>query len=85
MHLRADNVCLEIQGFVQNGVVVLDDSMSLPEGAAVVVTYRAPPEIRVATNPKPVVLPIFDSDEPDTIDLTNDRLTEILDQEDASS
>jgi hypothetical protein len=78
-------VSLEIQGVVQNGVVVLDGSMSLPEGAAVVVTYRATPVIRVAKNPIPVVLPIFDSDEPGTIDLTNDRIAEILDQEDASA
>ena len=80
-----DNSSMEIQGVVQNGVLVLDDSMSLPEGAAVVVTYRATPVIRVAKNPIPVVLPIFDSDEPGTIDLTNDRIAEILDQEDASS
>ncbi|MEO8166220.1 MAG: hypothetical protein ABI619_12575 [Betaproteobacteria bacterium] len=76
---------MEIQGVVQNGVVVLDAAAALPEGAVVIVTYRAAPVIRVASNPKPVVLPIFDSGEPGTIDLTNDRIAEILDQEDASS
>jgi len=48
-------------------------------------TYRAVPVIRVSKNPRPVVLPIFDSDEPGTIDLTDERLAEILDEDDASS
>ena len=76
---------MEIQGVVQDGVVVVDGAISLPEGAVVVVTYREAPVIRVARNPVPVVLPIFDSDEPGTIDLTNDRIAEILDRDDASS
>jgi len=41
--------------------------------------------IRFAKNPVPVVLPIFDSDEPGTVDLTNDRIAELLEQEDAPS
>lgn len=76
---------MEIPGVVQNGVVVLDGTIELPEGAAVLVMYGASPVIRVAQNPKPVALPIFDSGESGTIDLTNDRIAEILDQEDASS
>ncbi|MEQ1903853.1 MAG: hypothetical protein ABL888_06690 [Pirellulaceae bacterium] len=76
---------MEIQGIVQNGVIVFDGRVSLPEGAVVVVTYQATPVIRVSQNPIPVVLPIFDSDEPGTIELTNDRIAEIMDQEDASS
>jgi hypothetical protein len=76
---------MEFQGVVQNGVVVLDDAITLPEGAAVVVTCREAPVIRFAKNPVSVVLPIFDSDEPGTIDLTNERIAEILDREDASS
>jgi hypothetical protein len=35
---------MEIRGRVHNGVVVLEGELPLPEGAAVTVTYPAPPE-----------------------------------------
>ena len=70
---------MEISGRVQNGVVVLDGEASLPDGASVIVTYHPSPVIRFAKNPVPVVLPIFYSDEPGTIDLTNDRIATSLD------
>ena len=76
---------MQVSGHVQNGVVVLDGAVSLPEGASVVVMYQESPVIRVAETRIPVVLPIFDADETATIDLTNERIAEILDQEDASS
>lgn len=72
---------MEIQGVIQNGVVVLDRSVSLPEGASVVVTYREAPMIRVAENQKRVEFPLFPSSEPGTLDLTNERIAEILDEE----
>jgi hypothetical protein len=72
---------MEISGTVQNGVVVLDGSVSLPEGANVVVIYRATPVIRVAKNRKRVELPLFPSSEPGSLDLTNERIAEILDEE----
>ena len=76
---------MEFSGRVQNGVVVLDGEASLPDGASVIVTYRPSPVIRFAKNPVPIVLPIFDSGEPGTIDLSNDRIAELLEQEDAPS
>lgn len=76
---------MEIQGVVQQGVVAVDDAISLPEGAFVVVTYQQAPVLRVARNPVPVMLPIFDWGEPGTIDLTNDRIADILDRDDTSS
>jgi hypothetical protein len=76
---------MEIPGIVQNVVVVFEQPIALPEGASVVVTYLEKPVIRFSDNPHPVVLPIFDSDQPGTLDLTNDRIAEIQDQEDASS
>lgn len=79
------NLHMEVAGRVQNGVVVFDRPMALPEGASVVVTYRETPVIHIAKNPRTVVLPIFDSGQPGTLDLTNDRIAEILDHEDASS
>jgi len=72
---------VEIAGTVENGVVVLDGSVSLPEGSNVVVTYRTTPVIRVAKNQKRVEFPLFPSSEPGTLDLTNERIAEILDDE----
>ncbi len=72
---------MEISGVVQNGVVVLDGSVSLPEGVNVVVTYRTTPVIRVAKNQKRVQFPLFPSPEPGTLDLTSERIAEILDDE----
>ena len=76
---------MELRGIVQNGVVVFEHPVALPDGASVVVTYREKPMIHFAKNPRTVVLPIFDSDQPGTLDLTNEQIAEILDQEDASS
>lgn len=80
-----NNSGMQVSGRVQNGVVVFEQPNALPDGAAVVVTYREKPVIRFSDNPRPVVLPIFDSDQPGTLDLTNDQIADILDQEDASS
>lgn len=80
-----DNVVMEIQGVIQNGVVVLDRSVSLPEGASVVVTYREAPVIRVAKSQKRVEFPLIPSSEPGSIDLTNERIYEILDEEDIAA
>ena len=76
---------MEIPGHVQNGVVVLDGPMSLPEGAAVTVIVRATPVIRVAKNQKRIEFPLVPSLNPGSIHLTNEMIGEILDQEDASS
>ena len=71
-----------VRGHVENGVVVLDGGPPLPEGAAVTVTYPAavaPP----AAAKKRVDFPLVRSARPGTIDLTNERIGEILDDEDA--
>lgn len=72
---------MEIFGTVQNGVVVLDGAVSLPEGANVVVICRTTPAIRVARNQKRVEFPLFPSSGPGTLDLTNEGIAEILDDE----
>ena len=76
---------MEISGIVQNGVVVLDGSVLLPEGVNVVVTYRTSPVIRVAKNQKRVEFPLFPSSEPGTVDLTSERIAEILDDEETEA
>jgi hypothetical protein len=83
--LPVDNDRMEIQGVVQNGVVVLEGSVALPEGAVVTVTVRTKPEIRVAKAPQRVDFPIFPSDTPGSIPLTNERIAQILEEEDIES
>jgi hypothetical protein len=73
---------MELSGHVQNGVIVLDDSVSLPEGAAVVVTYVETQANSVCNQAKRVELPLVSSGEPGSIHLTNERIYEILDSED---
>ncbi|MEX1027993.1 MAG: hypothetical protein WD049_08310 [Candidatus Paceibacterota bacterium] len=81
----SDNCYMEISGRVQNGVVVLDESVVLPEGAAVTVILRSGSVIRVAKHRKRVELPLVSSDSPGSLHLTNDRIYEILDEEDAEA
>jgi hypothetical protein len=76
---------LEIPGRVQDGVVILEGPVSLPEGAAVTVVLRARPAIRVAKNQRPVEFPLVPSHAPGSVQLTNAKIGEILDAEDASS
>jgi hypothetical protein len=76
---------MDVPGRVENGVVVLEGGMKLPEGAKVVVSLPRKPNIRVAPTHRPVQLPIFDYDGPPDIDLTNDQIAEILTREDASA
>jgi len=76
---------MEIPGRVENGVVVLEGPAKLPEGARVSVSYPSTPRLHVAPVQRPVSLPIFDYDGPADINLTNDRIAEILDRDDASA
>lgn len=73
---------MEILGHVQNGVVVLDGPMSLPEGAAVRVVVRSSLVTHFSKNPKRVEFPLVHSTAPGSIDLTNERIAEILEEED---
>lgn len=85
MHTHHYNEDMEIPGRVQNGVVVFDGPLSLPEGAAVRVTYRQTPVIRVAQHQTRVEFPLIRSSNPGSIHLTNERIAEIQDEEDVSS
>jgi hypothetical protein len=73
---------MHLLGRVENGVIVLDLPVPLPEGARVPVSFPAKPP-RSARGGRPVALPIFDHDGPPDIDLTNERIAEILDRDDA--
>jgi hypothetical protein len=76
---------MDVPGRVENGVVVLEGGMKLPEGSQVLVSLRSKPNVRVAPAQRAVQLPIFDYDGPPDIDLTNDHIAEILTREDASA
>jgi hypothetical protein len=76
------NQSMEIQGVVQDGVVVLDDTVLLPEGSVVTVAPRSNPVIRVAKDQKRVEFPLVPSTAPGSILLTNERIAEILEEED---
>lgn len=76
---------MEVVGRVQNGVVVLEGGVSLPEGAAVRVLCGAAPAIHVSPIRKPVKLPLVRSSVPGSVHLTNEMIGEILDEQDASS
>jgi hypothetical protein len=76
---------MNISGHVHNGVIVLEDASALPEGATVTVTFPALPEIKPAEKIQRVKFPLVETGEPGTLDLTNARIAEILDEEDAAS
>src|SRR5438128_2574327 len=74
-----------IPGRVRNGVVVLNGGVRLPEGAAVTVVPRKSPIIRVATRQRRVEFPLVRSKHSGTLHLTNQRIAEILEEEDVAS
>jgi hypothetical protein len=76
---------MTIPGRVRDGVVVLDGESTLPDGTAVSIVCRTSPVIRVAKHQRPVVLPLVPSARPGSVDLTSDRIAELLDEQDASS
>lgn len=75
---------MEIQGVVQNGVIVLRESVVLPEGTVVNISLQPSPVIRASANPKRVELPLFPALGSERISLTNDQIAEILAEEDAA-
>jgi hypothetical protein len=82
---KVDHCRMEVTGRVQNGAVVFDAGMSLPEGAQVTVSLRIGPKVYVAKNQKRVEFPLVRSSAPGSVHLTNAMIGEILDEEDASS
>jgi hypothetical protein len=74
---------MEISGCVQNGVVVLTNGVSLPEGAAVTVVYSGPIKKPPRALHTRVSFPLVRSAAPRSVDLTSDRIAELLDDEDA--
>jgi len=76
---------MELSGRIENGVVVLDDPLALPEGAAVTVTIRSMPAVWSAKNQRKVEFPMIPSASPGSVHLTNERIHEILEEEDIAA
>ncbi len=76
---------MNILGQVRNGVVVLEGGTVLPEGSMVIVILSGKPRIRTAKNPKRVEFPLVRSSSPGSVHLTNEKIAQLLDEEDVSS
>jgi hypothetical protein len=73
-----------VRGRVRNGVVALDGGPVLPEGADVIVSYPVPAESSPAAPRQRIQVPLVRSGQPGSVDLTGERIAEILDAEDAA-
>ena len=80
-----DNSSMEIQGYVRNGVVVLDGETTFPEGTRVLVCPVPPRDQEPQQVKKLVDFPLVSSGEPGSIHLTNERIHEIFEEEDIES
>jgi hypothetical protein len=80
--LEADNSGMELLGHIHNGVVVLDDGATLPEGTRVSVS-PVPPQPVIVT--KPGELPVVVGGAPGSLNLTNERINAILEEEDVAA
>jgi hypothetical protein len=75
---------MTLTGHVQNGVVILDGNSMLPEGASVTVLYIEAVIKKPTPGGKRIEVPLVRTGEPGTVHLTNERIAEILDEEDAA-
>lgn len=76
---------MELHGRVHNGVVVLEGDPALPEGAAVTVTYPRRGERPPGGSKRRIDVPLVRSGRPGSVNLTGERVAQILDDEDAAS
>jgi hypothetical protein len=77
-----DNYGMQVPGHVQNGVVVLDEGAFLPEGARVVVSQLSRADQESPPTGSAGELPLVSRGEPGSVHLTNERIHQILDDED---
>jgi hypothetical protein len=73
---------MTITGHIQNGVIVLDAPLSLPEGAAVTIVVPASQPQSPTPTPKRVEFPLVRTGSPGTWNLTNAQIAEALEEED---
>ena len=75
---------MKLSGRLQNGVVVFDEALSLPDGTQVTVVVGSDLVIRRAQNRKRVEFPLVPSSAPGSVHLTNEMIGQILDDQDAA-
>lgn len=75
---------MEYLGHVRDGVIVLDLGVTLPEGTPVTVSCGVRIE-RKAGKKKRIKLPLVESKDPGSLQLTNERIAEIFEEEDLVS
>jgi hypothetical protein len=76
---------MEIPGRVKNGVVVLEDSQHLPEGATVTVVYPGSPDVSPSLTRRRIQVPLVRTGSPGSVDLSNAQIDEIVNEEDVAS
>jgi hypothetical protein len=74
-----------IPGQVRNGVVVLEGEATLPEGTPVTVAPRKGSLFHKAKKQRRVVLPLVKSKKPSSANLTNQRIAELLEEDDLAA
>lgn len=77
-----DNSDMELTGRVHAGTIIFDSDPALPEGAEVRVVYPVVSNDHNGT--QRVQLPLVSSLQPASVNLTNQRIAEIMDAEDES-
>lgn len=65
--------------------MILEGGPALPEGAAVTVVYPAPASRTPDRDKRRIQVPLVRSERPGTVQLTGERISQILDEEDASA
>ena len=81
----SENYVMEIRGRVQNGVVVPEGDVPLPEGAMVTVSYPASLPVGPPDSRRRVLLPLVRSDRPGSRRLTAEHVAELLEDDDVSA
>jgi hypothetical protein len=71
---------MQTQGVVHNGAIVVEGGVPFPEGTRVLVSAIIPQQM--ATGRTRITLPLVHGDQPGSIVLTNERIAELLDEED---
>ncbi len=76
---------MDIDGLVQNGVVILPGGQSLPEGTRVTLSVPLPPSKTVGKSKRRISLPLVPSAHPGTLQMTAERVAEFLEEADVPS
>jgi hypothetical protein len=75
---------MTILGRVQNGVIIPEGGPALPEGASVSISYPATVEPKPAKQERRIEVPLVRTGRPGSLNLTGERIAEVLDEEDTA-